>query len=158
MWFLLRFHFSSSSFFFFFSFFFRELFSSCLDVWDVGEGFSDDVGEVGGDEQMGDFGMERVSGEVCRGPVHIVVVQGSWCSWGRLKCRLNFAEAACRHSIGSVRCSPFGPGRSCGSSGGGKSPIRSLMSRPYRFVHMCHGAFFSSLWHGLRGLGISEFG
>ena len=105
-----------------------ELFSSCLDAWDVGEGFPDDVGEVGGDEQMGDFGMERVSGEECRGPVRVVVMQG-----GRLKCRLNFAEAACRHSIGSVRCSPFGPGRSCRSSGGGKSPVRSLMSLPYCF-------------------------
>ena len=52
-----------------------ELVSSCLDVWDVGEGFPDDVGEVGGDEQMGDFGMERVSGEKCRGPVRVVVVQ-----------------------------------------------------------------------------------
>ena len=54
-----------------------ELFSSCLDVWDVGEGFPDDVGEVGGDEQMGDFGMERVSGEECRGPVRVIVMQGA---------------------------------------------------------------------------------
>ena len=30
---------------------------------------------VGGDEQMGDFGMERVPGEECRGPVRVVVVQ-----------------------------------------------------------------------------------
>ena len=52
-----------------------ELFSSCLDVWDVSEGFPDDVGEVGGDEQVGDFGMECVSGEECRGPVRVVVVQ-----------------------------------------------------------------------------------
>ena len=47
----------------------------------------------------------------CRGP---------WCSGGRLKCRLNLADAAWRHSIGSVRCSPLGPGRSYGSSGGGE--------------------------------------
>ena len=54
-----------------------ELFSSCLYVWDVGEGFPDGVGEVGGDEQMGDFCMERVSGEECRGPVRVVVMQGA---------------------------------------------------------------------------------
>ena len=53
-----------------------ELFSSCLDVWDVGEGFPDDVGEVGGDEQMGNFGMERFSGEECRDLVRVVVMQG----------------------------------------------------------------------------------
>ena len=53
-----------------------ELFSFCLDVWDIGEGFPDDVGEVGGDEQMGDFGMERVPGEECGCPVCVVVVQG----------------------------------------------------------------------------------
>ena len=52
-----------------------ELFPSCLDVWDVGKGFPYDVGEVGGDEQMGDFGMEYVSGEECRGLVRVVVVQ-----------------------------------------------------------------------------------
>ena len=52
-----------------------ELFSSCLDVWDVGEGLPDDVGEVGGDEQMGNFGMECVLGEECRVPVRVVVVQ-----------------------------------------------------------------------------------
>jgi len=35
--------------------------------------------------------------------------------------------------MGSVRCSPLGPGRSCGSSWGGKSPVSSLMMRPYCF-------------------------
>ena len=58
-----------------------ELFSSCLDVWDVGEGFPDDVGEVGGDEQMGDFGMERFPGEECRVPVHVVVMQRAVVFW-----------------------------------------------------------------------------
>ena len=52
-----------------------ELFSSCLDVWDVGEEFPDDVGEVGGDEQMVNFGMSRVPGEECRCPVCFLVVQ-----------------------------------------------------------------------------------
>ena len=54
-----------------------ELFLSCLNVWDVGEGFPDDVGEVGGDEQMGDFGMERVPGEECGRPVRVIFVQGA---------------------------------------------------------------------------------
>ena len=54
-----------------------ELFSFCLDVWDVGEGFPDDVGEVGGDEQMGDLGIERVSGEECLGPVRVIGMQGA---------------------------------------------------------------------------------
>ena len=66
------------------------------------------------------FGVERVPGEKCGRPVCISFVQGAVVCWGRLKCLLNLAEAACRHSIGSVRCSPFGPGRSCGSSGGGE--------------------------------------
>ena len=51
-----------------------ELFTSCLDVWDVGEGFPDEVGEVGRDEQMGNFGMERGSGEECRVPVCVSVM------------------------------------------------------------------------------------
>ena len=46
-----------------------ELITSCLDVWDVGEGFPYEVGEVCGDEQMGNFGMECGSGEECRVPV-----------------------------------------------------------------------------------------
>ena len=51
------------------------MFTSCLDVWDVGEGFPDEVGDVGRDEQMGNFGMECGSGEECRVPVCVVVVQ-----------------------------------------------------------------------------------
>ena len=67
-----------------------ELFPSCLDVWDVGEGFPDDVGEVGGDEQMGDFGMERVPGEECRIPVRVVVMQGAVVCWGSAEVPLEF--------------------------------------------------------------------
>ena len=75
----------------------------------VGEGFPDEVGEVGGDLEMGYFHSEKVSLE------RSVVVQsascscrGPWRSEGRLKCRLNLADAAWRLSIGSVRCSPLG--------------------------------------------------
>ena len=69
-----------------------ELFSSCLYVGDVGEGFPDDVGEVGGDEQMGDFGMERVSGEECRLPVCVVVMQGAVVCWGSAEVSLEFGR------------------------------------------------------------------
>ena len=51
-----------------------ELLTSCLDIGDVGEGFPYEVGEVGGDEQMGDFGVERVAGEECCVPVCVRVV------------------------------------------------------------------------------------
>ena len=71
-----------------------------------------------------------------------VSCSGPWCSGGRLKCLLNLAEAAWRHSIGSVRCSPLGPGRSCGSSEGGNSPVRSLMSRPYCFCSYVSWSIF----------------
>ena len=54
-----------------------ELFTFCLDVRDVGEGSPYDVGDVGGDEKMGNFGMECVSGEECRVPVCVSVVQGA---------------------------------------------------------------------------------
>ena len=67
-----------------------QLVSSRLDVWDVGEGFPDDVGEVGGDEQMGDFGMKRVSGEECRGPVRVVVVQRAVVFLGSAEVLLEF--------------------------------------------------------------------
>ena len=51
-----------------------ELLTSCLDIWDVSEGFPYEVGEVCGDEQVGDFGVERVSGEECCVPVCVRVV------------------------------------------------------------------------------------
>ena len=69
-----------------------ELFSSCLYVWDVGEGFPNDVAEVGGDEQMGDFGMERVPGEECRIPVCVVVMQGAVVFWGSAEVSLKFGR------------------------------------------------------------------
>ena len=69
-----------------------ELFSSCLYVWDVGEGFPDDVGEVGGDEQMGDFGIERVPGEECRRPVRVVVMQGAVVCWGSAEVSLELGR------------------------------------------------------------------
>ena len=71
-----------------------KLFSSCLDVWDVGEGFPDDVGEVSGDEQMGNFGMERVSGEECRLPVCVVVMQGAVVCWGTAEVFLEFGRGS----------------------------------------------------------------
>ena len=46
-----------------------ELLTSCLDIWDVGEGFPYEVKEVGGD-----FGVERVAGEECCVPVCVRVV------------------------------------------------------------------------------------
>ena len=61
-----------------------ELFSSCLDVWDVGEGFLDDVVEVG------KFGMKRVSGEECRGSVHVIVMQGAVVFLGSAEVPLKF--------------------------------------------------------------------
>ena len=51
-----------------------ELLTSCLDIWDVGEGFPYEAGEVGGDEQMGNFGVECGSGEECCVPVCVCVM------------------------------------------------------------------------------------
>ena len=51
-----------------------ELFPSCLYVGYVGEGFPDEVGEVGGDLEMGDFRSEGVPREECGGPVRVLFV------------------------------------------------------------------------------------
>ena len=51
-----------------------ELFPSCLYVGYVCEGFPDEVGEVGGDLEMGYFRSEGVPREECGGPVSIMFV------------------------------------------------------------------------------------
>ena len=51
-----------------------ELFPSCLYIGYVGEGFPDEVGEVGGDLEMGYFRSEGVPREECGGPVGVLFV------------------------------------------------------------------------------------
>ena len=51
-----------------------ELFPSCLYVGYVCERFPDEVGEVGGDLEMGYFCSEGVPREECSGPIGIIVV------------------------------------------------------------------------------------
>ena len=51
-----------------------ELVPSCLYVGYVGEGFLDEVGEVGGDSEMGYFRSEGVPREECGGPVGVLFV------------------------------------------------------------------------------------
>ena len=52
-----------------------ELFPTFVYIGDVGKGFPDDVGNVGGDLEVGDFLMEGVPGEECGGPVRVFFVQ-----------------------------------------------------------------------------------
>ena len=59
-----------------------ELFPSCLYVGNVGEGFPDEVGEVGGDLEVGYFRLEGVPGKECGGPVGVLFVQGTMVFWG----------------------------------------------------------------------------
>ena len=51
-----------------------ELFPSCLYVGYVCERFPDEVGEVGGDLEMGYFRSEGDPREECSGPIGIIVV------------------------------------------------------------------------------------
>ena len=53
-----------------------ELFPSCLYIGYVGEGFPDEVSEVGGDLEVGYFCPEGFPGEECGGPVGVLFVQG----------------------------------------------------------------------------------
>ena len=52
----------------------------------------DDVGEVGGDEQMCNFGVERVPGEECGRPVCVIVVQGAVVCWGAAEVSFEFGR------------------------------------------------------------------
>jgi hypothetical protein len=59
-----------------------ELFSACMDIWNVGKGFPDDVGEVGGDLEVGYFRMEGVPREECSDPDRIFLVLKAVVFWG----------------------------------------------------------------------------